>query len=488
MSTSLSATRTPGRAIPGPPPVPVGTTLRPDATLRRYGHRRVLVGGSPLRALRLRRRAAQLLDGWCAGRPVGESIDERLFARRLLDAGLVHPVAVGGQYTPAEVTLVVPAKDNPAGVARLLAATENLTARIVVDDGSAAPLACAAVRHPAPRGPAAARNTGWRMATTELVAFLDSDTVPEPNWLYTVLPLFHDPDVVAVAPRVRALQPLVRGADRSGRPRHSGHVTARYEYDRSALDLGARPAAVRPLSRVGYVPSAALVVRRSALETLGGFDETLRYGEDVDLAWRLADRCGSVRYQPRAVVHHESRATVRALLKQRFGYGSSAAPLALRHGERLAPARMSRWSALAWLFAATGHPVLGAAIALGTAARLPGRLDAAGVPRAAALGIALRGQLSAGVALAEAVRRTWWPLAVPLALMTARGRRVVASACVPVLVRAFAKRHRLDRTRWAALHVADDLAYGAGVWAGCLRHRTFEPLRARMTERPGGPR
>jgi hypothetical protein len=34
----------------------------------------------------------------------------------------------------------------------------------------------------------------------------------------------------------------------------------------------------------------------------------------------------------------------------------------------------------------------------------------------------------------------------------------------------------LDPVRYAALHLADDLAYGAGVWLGCLRARTVRPL------------
>src|SRR5262249_25548743 len=38
------------------------------------------------------------------------------------------------------------------------------------------------------------------------------------------------------------------------------------------------------------------------------------------------------------------------------------------------------------------------------------------------------------------------------------------------------RRPPLDPVRWAAACVADDVAYGAGVWRGCLAERTFEPL------------
>ena len=48
------------------------------------------------------------------------------------------------------------------------------------------------------------------------------------------------------------------------------------------------------MTKVSYVPTAALLVRRAALDSVtpgGGavFDPALRYGEDVDLVWRLHD-------------------------------------------------------------------------------------------------------------------------------------------------------------------------------------------------------
>ena len=78
---------------------------------------------------------------------------------------------------------------------------------------------------------------------------------------------------------------------------------------RSPLDMGDRPAEVQPGRRVSYVPSAALLVRRSALPE-DPFDPALRYGEDVDLIWRLIDAGWRVRYEPGVVVHHEEDATL----------------------------------------------------------------------------------------------------------------------------------------------------------------------------------
>ena len=137
---------------------------------------------------------------------------------------------------------------------------------------------------------------GARVATTELVAFLDADTLPPPDWIERLAGHFDDPRVAAVAPRIRA-------ANRR----------------RSPLDMG-------PNRIVPYVPSAALIVR-----TPVRFDETLRYGEDVDLIWRLLDQGHRVVYDPSVVVlHHEAD-----VLRRRFRYGTSAAPLAARHPTRL---------------------------------------------------------------------------------------------------------------------------------------------------------
>lgn len=311
------------------------------------------------------------------------------------------------------MTLVVPVKDNATGVATVLTATGDLAERIVVDDGSILRLPHATVRHPAPDGPAAARNTGWRLAHAKLVALLDADTQPDPGWLDTIVPLFEDPHVAAVAPRVCS--------------RHGTGSIAGYEHDRSSLDMGPDPAPVRPTTRISYVPTAALVVRRAALEAIGGFDENLRYGEDVDLAWRLVAAGDTVRYQPAATVWHTPRPTLRSWLRQRYDYGTSAAPLAHRHPGRLACAALTPSSALTWALAARGRPASALTVAALAATRATRDLCRNGVPTGAALHLVIRAQLTTGGMLTSAVRRTWWPPRCSPAVADARS----SSACCP---------------------------------------------------------
>ncbi|WP_227980674.1 mycofactocin biosynthesis glycosyltransferase MftF [Nocardia spumae] len=428
------------------------TTLRPDSRLRLSRDGRLVLGGSPMRMLRLSPAGARRVRAWLAGEPVGATPGEQALAHRMLAAGIVHPRAGGGRRTTTEVSVVIPVKDNPAGLARLIDATEGLT-RIIVDDGSATPVPSAAVRHDRPHGPAAARNSGSRQVTTELIAFLDSDIVPDPGWLRAVLSLFDDPAVAAVAPRVRTLDDGVLG---------------RYEQGRSSLDMGAEPAVVRPGGRIGYVPSAALVIRRDVLTAAGGFDEELRYGEDVDLIWRLVAAGHLVRYQPESVVRHAPRTTLRAWLRQRYEYGTSAAPLARHHPGQLPCARLSRATALRWLSFAVGRPGF-AAVTLAEPVRRFRRLRDLGLPITTAAAVVGEAELSAVGQLADAMRRIWWPAA----LLSRRGRRLLAAVYLPVVLRAAVAARD---PRAAVLRVADDIAYGTGVWAGCLRTRTAEPV------------
>ncbi|RCW40965.1 mycofactocin system glycosyltransferase [Halopolyspora algeriensis] len=444
--------------------VPEGTFLRPDDSVRRFAGGTVLVGGSPLWLLKLGAQGARVFGRWVnGGEALRRNAGEQRLARRLLDAGLLHPESPRGRFTLADLTLVTPVKDNASGVHRLLEATDELSERIIVDDGSVEPLPEAALRHEKPLGPAAARNAGWQRVRTELIAFVDSDVVPETGWLDAILPLFSDPEVAAVAPRIRS--------------RPGDAPLERYEQDRSALDLGSRPAPVRPMSRVSYVPGAALVVRRSALAELGGFDTRLRFGEDVDLVWRLAASGHTVRYAPESVVWHDPRAGLLEWMRQRFEYGTSAASLSARHPGLLCCAKVSRWSALSWGLLASGRPVTALATAAVTTALFPRALRGRGIPATEALRLAGVGHLGAGRILAEATRRTWWPPALVAALFGGRARAVTSAVLLPCLIESAGK-----GPSWALLRLLDDLSYGAGVWAGCLKERTIGPLRPQFTD------
>ncbi len=488
--------------------LPAGFGLELDPTVCRPRHQ-VLVGGSPIRVLRLSPAGAATVDSWVDGRSVGRGPGAQALAARLLDGGLAHPrpgaVAHPG---PNDVTVVVPVRDDPAGLSATLDAVGKVGALIVVDDGSIRPITAdqargsTLIRRHISGGPGAARNTGWRMATTEIVLFLDADCAPAPGCLATLLRHFADPQLAAVAPRVRA------GAS-DGAPAW----LAAYERLRSPLDMGPREAPVRPRSTVPYVPTAALALRRESLEQTGGFDESFRFGEDVDLVWRLGKRGWRVRYEPSASVAHPARNSGGRWLAQRYHYGRSAAPLADRHNRDVAPVSLNPWSAAAWALAAAGCPAAAVAVTAGTSAVLARRAGSDPAAARTLARLALAGNIRAGWALAEAVRRAWLPPAVVLAAMTSRKGRstawpaVFAALTVPAASEWLTGRASAAATSgdlshgdpavdggpsdgpgspelglptWIAIRLADDLAYQAGVWSGALKARSAGALLPRF--------
>jgi mycofactocin system glycosyltransferase len=413
-----------------------------DRTVERHGA--VVIGGSPLKLFRLTPGGVAVVDRV----ERGEAVERSVLVERLLDAGAIHPVCFAEptpRFTASDVTTVVPVHGAlghvPGGA-------------IVVDDASPSPVAGATIRLDTNVGPAGARMAGLEHVATPLVAFVDSDVVLPESWLDWLLPHFDDSRVGLVAPRIRSTP----GAG----------VLARYEARRSPLDLGPEPARIRASTRVSYVPAAVIVVRVDAIREVGGFDLDIRFGEDVDLVWRLDEAGWSCRYEPAVEAHHRPRPTWLAWFRQRVDYGSSAAPLARRHPGRLAPAQMSGWSAGAWGLAAAGHPLAGVAFGVGSAAALVSKLG--DVPPLVSLRIAGLGNVHAGRLLADAVRRVWWPIVLIAAIRSRRARLIALASLLPV-------RH--------PVHLADDMAYGVGVWKGVWRERTLAPLIPRFTSWPG---
>ena len=445
----------------------------------------VLVGGSPIRVLRLTPSGARQVVGWWSGTPVPDSPKARALARRLLDTGIAHPAenlgALEGSCAPRDVTVVIPVRDRQAELVRCLAGLARTPRVIVVDDCSADLAAIARIaseagarvlRRPENGGPGAARNTGLAAADTPLVAFLDSDCVPGPGWLDALLPHFADPAVGAVAPRIVP--------DAPGRT-----WLARYEGASSTLDMGARASIVRPGSRVPYVPGAALVVRRTAVGP--GFVEKMWVGEDVDFVWRLAASGWRVRYEPAATMRHQHRVRMRAWFARRKDYGTSAAILELRHPGAVRPLYVSSWTALAWLAAASGRPAAGAAVTGASIALLARRLaqvtgeewlrPSGRTAWRLAVQLAGGGTLTAGRPLGSAISRTWWPVVLPAAVAARRLRLPLAVLVLaPPLLDWLDRRPPLDPGRYVTARLLDDLAYSLGVWQGCAQLRTARPL------------
>jgi mycofactocin system glycosyltransferase len=456
-------------------PLPASFTLTEDASTREFDGGSVLLGGSPLRLFRISEQAQQLVGHWRSGAAVGPRRSAQMLARRLASGGGFIPQPPTKGSTTDDVTVVVPVRDRPVQLERLLDALEGL-ACIVVDDASADAGATKEIaeRHgasfiglPSNVGPAGARNAGLAAVHSPLVAFVDSDCVPSEGWLGPLLGHFDDPLVAAVAPRIIAAA-----------------GPARFEAARGSLDRGPREGLVRPGSRIPFVPSAALLVRADVAAGSDLFDAALRGGEDVDLVWRLDKAGWDVRYVPSSTVAHEGPATLRDFLGRRAFYGTTAAPLSRRHGEALAPVHLSGWSLAVWGLLWARRPVLALTVLSASIVLLARRLrglvrDPVGVATHIAGGGTARSALPALASMTRA-----WAPAFVLGLAFRRTRRASALALVvPALHEWAADRQALDPVRAVAVHVADDVAYGTGIWVGCARERTLVPLIPRIAWR-----
>lgn len=436
---------------------------------------RLLVGGSPVRALRVSDAGRAVLDEWRdGGGVVGPGAARAALARRLLDHGMLEPVPAPAAST-AEMTVVIPARDRVRALERCLRsvrATVGASPVIVVDDGShdAAGVRVAAdwagatlLRRDRPAGPGVARNAGLHACATPFVAFVDSDVELVPGWAEPLLGHFADARVGAVAPRVLAL------AAETG-------AIGRYERRHSALDMGPQDARVGPGRRVPYVPAVVLVVRRSA--AAAGFDDVLQIGEDVDFIWRLDAAGWRVRYDAGVQVRHEHRDTLRSFARRRRQYAASVATLARRHPGALPAVRLTRATALPWALLLLGRPKL-AAVAVAWDVRIASEQLAPVSRRPWRLGARLvaRGLLGAGEGLARATRRAWLAPLLVIAAWRPRTLGVIYAAFLDALVRdARAAGGVRDFATDTAVRAVDELAALAGTWEGCLRERTLEPL------------
>jgi glycosyltransferase involved in cell wall biosynthesis len=186
-----------------------------------------------------------------------------------------------------DVTVVAATHNRADRLAALLDALRAQTlggerfAVVIVDDASGddtagvlaaaqerGDLALTVLRHETGRGPAAARNAGWRAAQTPVIAFTDDDCRPSPDWLQAGLAAMA---ATANGTREAIVQGLTepdpQEADRLGPFTRSLNVPA--------LDH--------------WYATANMFYSRATLERLGGFDETTFSrpgGEDTDLAWR----------------------------------------------------------------------------------------------------------------------------------------------------------------------------------------------------------
>jgi glycosyltransferase involved in cell wall biosynthesis len=207
---------------------------------------------------------------------------------------------------PNEVSIVVPVRDNQAGIDRFLMAIQESVAPltrprevIIVDNMSSVPTTIPRaiesrevdvllLRCEVP-GAAAARNVGVNAARGSWILFSDSDCIPTPSLIHGYCSSA-EPGIVAYAGHV------------SGTPQ--GRLT-RF-YDEEGILLPYTKKAPSGVTAPLYIVTANALVWKPAFQAAGGFDQRFRNagGEDVELSIRLW-KVGGLAINRASVVEHD---------------------------------------------------------------------------------------------------------------------------------------------------------------------------------------
>jgi glycosyltransferase involved in cell wall biosynthesis len=250
---------------------------------------------------------------------------------------------------PPDLTVVIPSLNGAQNVDRCLRAMAVQSIRprmeiMVVDDGSTDDTASVArahgvtvISHPRNLGIAAARNTGLNAATADIVAFVDDDCEPEPEWARQLLAGYAEDNVAGVSgpiiPRTppgclcgflsrnNPLVPLELELTDSYRLPYRFYLYLRRQWSTQSK--------AGPRDVYSFV-GANMSFRRKVLFESGQFDERFRFGaEELDMCMRIGQSIPGARlaFVPGARVVHHFKPALRDTLRRSRSYGIGSARL-----------------------------------------------------------------------------------------------------------------------------------------------------------------
>lgn len=158
----------------------------------------------------------------------------------------------------------------------------------------------------------AAYNYAMKIASYEVLGFIDADAKVEGEWLNKLAPHLAESQVAGVSGSIETWNrenPWARsiGYELKNRYKRIGKYT-------------------------GRIATMNLLLKRVVIEEAGGWDEKLPSQYDTDLGFRISAKGYKIAYEPTAVCYHFNRPTLRAYYRQQLQYGKNTLKLYFKHG------------------------------------------------------------------------------------------------------------------------------------------------------------
>jgi len=157
----------------------------------------------------------------------------------------------------------------------------------------------------------AAYNYAMKMVSNDVLGFIDADAKVEKEWLNKLVACLDDSQVAGVSGNIETWNTENAWARSIG------------------YDLKNRYARLKKY--VVRVATMNLLLKKSVIEAVGGFDENLPSQYDTDLGFRITSRGYKILFEPSAKCYHFNRSTVSDYFRQQLQYGKNTTKLYLKH-------------------------------------------------------------------------------------------------------------------------------------------------------------
>jgi cellulose synthase/poly-beta-1,6-N-acetylglucosamine synthase-like glycosyltransferase len=157
----------------------------------------------------------------------------------------------------------------------------------------------------------AAYNYAMKIASHDVLGFIDSDAKVEKEWLNKLVVYLDEPQVAGASGGIETWNTENAWARSIG-------------YDMKNRYARLKKYATR-------IATMNLLLKKSVIAEAGGFDERLPSQYDTDFGFRLTSRGYKIVFDPSAKCYHFNRSTVRAYFKQQLQYGKNTIKLYFKH-------------------------------------------------------------------------------------------------------------------------------------------------------------